>query len=104
MKGLVTVLLVVQLLGLLTGVTLGLLPVEEVEALSLEKLVDFGTCDTGEHLLGEFVLGSFTVAFLTLLVFSHGEEGGTESNGFVRELALVLLRVLVVCLGGREGC
>lgn len=95
---LTAVLLVVELFGLLASVALGLLTVEEVEALGFEKLVDFGASDAGEHLLSELVVGAFAVSLLTLLVFAHGNEAGTEADGLVRELRLVLLGVLVICL------
>ena len=95
-RSLVAVLLVVQLFGLLTGVTLGLFAVKEVESLGLKELVDLGTGDTGEHLLGKLVLGVFALAFLTLLVLAHGDKTGTEADSFVRKLGLVLLGVSVV--------
>lgn len=94
---LTAVLLVVELFGLLTGVALGLFAVEEVKTLGLKELVHLGACDTCEHLLGELVTGSLALGFLTLLVLAHGDKARTESNGLVRELGLVLARVLVVC-------
>lgn len=94
---LVAVLLVVKLFGLLAGVTLGLFAVEEVEALGFEELVDLTAGDAGEDLLGHLVLGVLATGFLALLVFAHRHETGSEADGFVRELGLVLLRVLVVC-------
>lgn len=77
--------------------TLSLLPVQEVKTLGLEELVDLCTSDTGEHLLGELVLGVFALGFLKLLVLAHGDKTGTETDGFVGELGLVLAGVLVVC-------
>lgn len=52
----VTVLLLVQVLGLLLGVSLGLLAVDVVQALGLEELVDLGAGDTSNHLLSKLVL------------------------------------------------
>lgn len=65
---LVVVLLVVRLLSLLSGVVLGLFSVKEVEALSLEELVDLSTGETGEELLGELVAWGFAFGFLVLLI------------------------------------
>lgn len=53
-----TVLLVVQLLGLPLGVVLGLLLVDKVESLGLEQLVDFGTSKASKDLLGKAVVDS----------------------------------------------
>lgn len=50
------VLLVIQVLGLLLSVVLGLLLVDEVQALRLEELVDLGAGKADEHFLGHFVL------------------------------------------------
>lgn len=52
---LATVVLVVELLGALLGLVLGLLAVEEVLALGLGESVDLGTGEAGEELLGESV-------------------------------------------------
>lgn len=52
----VTVLLLVQVLGLLLSVSLGLLAVDVVQALGLEELVDLGAGDASNHLLCELVL------------------------------------------------
>lgn len=84
---------------------LGLFAVEEVQALGLEELVDLCTGDTGEDLFGHLVLDGFAVAFLALLVLAHGDETGTEADGLVGELGLVLLGVAVVCSEqrGRHG-
>lgn len=48
--------LIVEVLGLLLGLVLGLLAVEEVEALGLEELVDLGAGNASKSLLGEGVL------------------------------------------------
>lgn len=53
-----TVLLVVQLLGLPLGMVLGLFPVDKVEALGLEQLVDLGTGKASKDLLGKAVVDS----------------------------------------------
>lgn len=68
-----------------------------VSAFCFNLLVDLGTGDTGEHLLGELVLGLFSVPLLALLVLAHSNKAGTESDSLVGELGLVLLRVAVVC-------
>lgn len=49
------VVLVVELLGVLPGLTLGLLAVDEVGTLSLGEAVDFTASEAGEELLGELV-------------------------------------------------
>lgn len=97
-RQLVGVLLVVELFSLLTSVTLSLFAVEEVESLGLEKLIDFGTGDTCEDLLGHLVLGVLALGLLALLVLAHCDEASTKSDGFVRELGFMLARVLVVCV------
>lgn len=105
-RSLVAVLLVVKVFCLLTCVTFGFFAVEEVETFGFKELVDLCTCDTGEHFFGEFVTRVFTLGLLTLLVFSHGDKAGSEADGFVGELGLVLPWVLVVCcarLGKRVG-
>lgn len=69
-------LLLVQVLGLLLGLVLGLLAVEVVHALGLGQLVDLGGGEAGEHLLGELVLNGLAymlrmrkLAMLLLLFF-----------------------------------
>jgi hypothetical protein len=52
---LTTVVLVVKLLGVAPGVTLGLLPVDVVCALRLSETVDLTASEAGEELLGEAV-------------------------------------------------
>jgi hypothetical protein len=53
--GLTTVLLLVQVFSVLLGLVLGLLAVEEVKTLGLEKLVDLGSGKTSKDLLGSGV-------------------------------------------------
>ena len=50
-----TVVLIVELLGVLPGLTLGLLTVDVVGALGLGETVDFTASEAGEELLGELV-------------------------------------------------
>lgn len=54
-----TVVVVVQGLCVLAGVFLGLVPVEGVEALGLDQLVDLGADEAGQELLGEGVGDGF---------------------------------------------
>ena len=49
------VVLVIHGLGVLLGVVLGLLTVDEVHSLGLGELVDLSTGQTDKHLLGELV-------------------------------------------------
>ena len=49
------VVLIVELLGVLAGLALGLLAVDEVGALGLGKAVDLTTSEAGEELLCEAV-------------------------------------------------
>jgi len=49
------VVLIIQVLSILLGVSLGLLTVDEVHSLGLSELVDFSTGDTDEEFLGELV-------------------------------------------------
>lgn len=58
--------------ALVNGVPLGLLPVEVVEALGLSELVDLGTDESGEDLLGQRVVGGLALATLVVLVLSPG--------------------------------
>jgi len=53
---LVGVSLFVESLGLLLGLVLGFLAVDEVKSLGLEELVGLGTSQTGKDLLGQIVL------------------------------------------------
>ena len=47
--------LIIHVLHVLLGVTLGLLAVNEVHALGLGELVDLSTCKANEDLLGKLV-------------------------------------------------
>lgn len=51
--------LVVDALGVLLGVVLGLLAVKEVEALGLNQLVGLSTSKSSKELLGELVLALY---------------------------------------------
>jgi hypothetical protein len=51
----IDVVLIVHVLNVLLGVVLGLLAVDEVHALGLGQLVNFGTGNTDEELLGELM-------------------------------------------------
>lgn len=96
----VTVVAVVELLGVLLGVVLGLLSVDVVETLGLDELVGLGTGKGSEGLLGEAVLDGLALLALLVLEEVHGLEGGSTADKLVGELALVLLAVhgLVVVL------
>ncbi|MCO5565032.1 hypothetical protein L7F22_018702 [Adiantum nelumboides] len=58
--------------ALVNGVPLGLLPVEIVEALGLSELVDLGTDESSEDLLGQRVVGGLALSTLVVLVLSPG--------------------------------
>jgi len=81
-------------LGLLLGLVLGLLAVEEVEPLGLEELVDLGAGDGRKRLLGEGVADGLAVLALPLLPQVHRLEGGPARYHLVRPLGLVRLAVV----------
>lgn len=93
----VAVLLVVQPLGVLLGMMLGLLAVDKVEPLGLGQLVDLGAGKGGDHLLGEAVVDGLALLALLVLEQVHGLEGGGAAQQLVRQLALPL-RLAVVHL------
>lgn len=88
---LAAVLFIVQILGLLLGVVLGALTVDKVETLGLGHLVDLGSGQGSEGLLGKSMAD--LLAFLALLFLPqvHGLPGGRPADELVGELGLVLL-------------
>ena len=95
----ITILVVVQLLGLLLGVVLGLLLVEEAEPLRLGQLVDLGPRDPREQLLGQRVADRLARGALLVLPQVHRLEGGRAADQLVRELALARLAVVDLVAG-----
>lgn len=100
---LAAVLLVVELLGLLLGVVLGLLAVDKVQALGLDELVDLEAGGGRQHLLGQAVLDGLALLALVLLPEAHALEGGRGADELVGHLGLVGLAVVdlvasVLCL------
>ena len=105
---LAAVLLLVELLGLLLGVVLGLLAVDKVQALGLDELVDLEAGGGRQHLLGQAVLDGLALLALVLLPEAHALEGGRGAQELVGQLGLVGLAVVdlvtgVLCLSC-EGC
>lgn len=116
-----TVVLVVELLGVLPSLTLGLLAVDEVGALGLGKAVDLAASETGEELLCESVGNGLayqkrqwivarerglwcclTLLPLPVLEHLHGHERCTAGEQLVAELGLVvilLVDLVVIVLG-----
>jgi hypothetical protein len=84
-----TVLLLVHLLRALPSSMLGLLTVEEIQALGLSQLVDLGTSKSGDELLGKSVV--HWLAFRPLTVFKDLEalESGGTGDQLVGEMGLV---------------
>jgi hypothetical protein len=96
-----TYLLVVELLGVLLGLVLGLLSVDVVETLGLTELVDLSASEGSNELLGELVVDRLALLALSLLKGVHGSERSTTSEDLVRELALVVVVVSLVVGVGR---
>ena len=94
-------LLVVETLGVLLGLVLGLLFVDIVKALGLDELVDLSTGEGSNELLGELVVDRLALLALSLLKGVHGSERGTTSEDLVRELTLVVVVVSLVVGVGR---
>lgn len=92
---LVTVLLVVQLLSLLAGVVLDLLPLGPGDDVLLEELVGLEADGGGEGLLGEGVVDGLALGTLLLLPLVHGGKADTGADGLVGEAALGLLAAVV---------
>jgi hypothetical protein len=110
----IDVVVVVQLLGVLSGLTLDTLPIIIILALGLDELVDLGTGEACNKLLGELMGDGLawaeagqlrgcckTAARLTLitLVVLEGFEagkGGSTGNGLMREAGRVVGLPLVV--------
>lgn len=69
-----THLLVVELLGVLLGLVLGLLSVDVVKTLGLAELVDLSASERGDELLGELVVDRLALLALSLLEGVHGSE------------------------------
>ena len=86
----ITILLVVQLLGLLLGVVADAVAVDEAEALGLDQLVGLGGGQGGDGFLGEAVADGFALLALLLLPQVHGLEGDGAADQFVGEPGLVL--------------
>lgn len=89
-------LLVVETLGVLLSLVLGLLLIDIVEALGLNQLVDLSTSKAGKELLSELVVDRLALPALSLLKGVHGSERGTASEELVAELALVVVVVDLV--------
>lgn len=122
---LTTVVLVVKLLGVAPGVTLGLLAVNVVGALGLGETVDLTASEASKNLLGKSVRDSLawrgvsdccrsslglvglvlTLLPLSVLEHLHGHEGSTAGEQLVAELGLVVVLVdlVVVVLGITEA-
>lgn len=93
--------LVVETLGVLLGLVLGLLFVDVVKALGLDELVDLSTGEGSDELLGELVVDGLALLALSFLKGVHGSERGTTSKDLVRELTLVVVVVSLVVGVGR---
>lgn len=79
---------------------LGLLAVNEVEALGLDQLVDLGTGQGGNGLLGEAVADSLALGALVVLPLVHGGEAGAGAEKLMRQGALVVVVVVVDLVAG----
>jgi len=91
-----TYLVVVEGLGVLLCLVLGLLSVDVVKTLGLAELVDLSASKRGEELLGELVVDRLALLALSLFEGVHGSERGTTSEDLVGELALVVVVVGLV--------
>jgi hypothetical protein len=106
--------LVVEVLGALLGLVLGLLAVPSILAFGLGETVNLTTGETGDHLLGELVVDwlacvvvsawfceagtSILLTLLALLVFEHlhRHEWSAASYELVAELGLVSTAIVVI--------
>ena len=123
-----TVLLVIEIVGLVSGPALCLLAVDKVRALGLSEPVDLPACKACEQLFGDTVVhylacnaksacdlgsrlavklsewdtiggvGRRTLAALVVLKRMHGFKGCSASNQLVAEAGLVILTIVVVDL------
>jgi hypothetical protein len=92
------VVLVIEVLGVLLGMVLSLLAVDEVETLGLDQLVDLSTSEPDEELLGELMADGLALLPLAVLKELEGTEGCGAGKGLVAEAGLVLLEVIAVDL------
>lgn len=92
------VVLLVEVLGVLLGVVLSLLAVDEVETLGLSQLVDLSTSEPDEELLGELMADGLALLPLVVLKQLEGTEGCGTGKGLVAEAGLVVLKVIAVDL------
>lgn len=112
------IVLVVQVLGVLSGMVLGLLAVNEVQPLGLNQLVNLGAGKADKELFGELVAdwlacesvsgllhhtissGGWARTLLALVIFEylHSTERRGTGKGFVAEARLVVLEVIAIDL------
>jgi hypothetical protein len=99
------IMLVVQMLNILLRMALGLLAVNIIQALRLDKLVDLGAREADEKLLGELVGNGLACSqYRQLLVPRFVEEGGREWRGVLRTfLALTILEEFEGAEGGSSS-
>lgn len=88
--------------GLLLGVALGLLAVDEVEALGFDQAVDACTDDTSEDLLGLRVVLGITV--LGLVVVVGWRENDTSQRAVPRSHQASWLASGHTAAGAAKGC
>jgi hypothetical protein len=78
-----TVLLVVQVLGLLPGLRVSLISVQVTEEVTFEVLVDLSGGEAGEQLFRHRVVHRLAVGLAVLLVHPHGLEAGCARDQLV---------------------
>lgn len=87
--------LVVHLLSSQLSLVLGLLAVNEIKTLGLEKLISLSSSETSKEFLGEGMALGLTLTGFLGLVGPHGSETSGSTNEFVGPASLVLFRPLV---------
>ena len=82
------VLLLPEVVRLLAGEPLGLVPVQVAVAVILEVLVDLGHGEPGQHLLAELVVLDDSLALAVVLVHPHRLEAGRAGQQLMRDLMM----------------
>jgi hypothetical protein len=82
------VLLLPEVIRLLAGEPLGLVPVQVAVAVVLEVLLDLRHGEPGEHLLAELVVLDNALALAVVLVHAHRLEAGRAGQQFMRDLMM----------------